>query len=85
VDIPPNIGKELVLSWEEAKEMSRNGISFGAHTVSHPILTKLPLDRARKERLDSKRRIEQELDREVTTFCYPNGWPGDYDNGIERS
>ncbi len=84
VDIPSNLGKELVLSWDEIKEMSKNGVSFGAHTVSHPILTRLPLDMARKEILESKRHIEKELDQEVTTFCYPNGEPGDFNDDIEE-
>lgn len=84
VDIPPDLGKELILSWDEVREMSRNGIDFGAHTVSHPILSKLPLETARKEILDSKRHIETEINREVTTFCYPNGEPGDFNTDIEE-
>ena len=83
VDIPKNLGEELILSWDEVREMSRNGINFGAHTVNHPILTRIPLETARKEILDSKRRLEEELDQEVTTFCYPNGTPGDFNDDIE--
>jgi peptidoglycan/xylan/chitin deacetylase (PgdA/CDA1 family) len=83
VDIPPNLGEELILSWNEIKEMSKNGINFGSHTVSHPILTRLPLEVARKEIIDSKKDIEKELSQEVTTFCYPNGEPGDFNNDIE--
>lgn len=49
VDIPPNLGKELILSWDEIREMSRNGVSFGAHTINHPILTKLPLEGAKRK------------------------------------
>jgi peptidoglycan/xylan/chitin deacetylase (PgdA/CDA1 family) len=64
--------------------MSRNGISFGAHTVSHPTLSRLPLEAARKEILDSKRHIEKELGKEVTTFSYPNGEPGDFNGDIEE-
>ena len=84
VDIPVDLGKELILSWGEIKEMSQNNISFGAHTVNHPILTRLPLEAAKKEILDSKRHIEKELGQEVTTFCYPNGEPGDFNNDIEE-
>lgn len=84
VAIPPNLGKELLLSWDEIREMSQNGISFGAHTVSHPILTRVSLGTAKKEILDSKRHIENELDQEVTTFCYPNGEPGDFNDDIEK-
>jgi peptidoglycan/xylan/chitin deacetylase (PgdA/CDA1 family) len=84
VDIPSGLGKELILSWEEIKEMSKNGISFGAHTVSHPILTRVPLETAREEILGSKRRIEAELDHEVKAFCYPNGGPDDINEDIEN-
>ncbi len=82
VDIPLNIGEQLVLSWDEIREMNRNGVSFGAHTVSHPILTRLPLETARKEIVDSKQHLEEELDQEITTFCYPNGKPGDFNDDI---
>jgi peptidoglycan/xylan/chitin deacetylase (PgdA/CDA1 family) len=84
VDIPPKLGEELIMSWDDIKEMRGNGVNFGAHTVSHPILTRLPLEAARKEILDSKKHIEKELGQEITTFCYPNGEPGDYSGDIEN-
>jgi peptidoglycan/xylan/chitin deacetylase (PgdA/CDA1 family) len=84
VDIPSKLGAELVLSWDEIKEMSKNGINFGSHTVNHPILTRIPLEAARKEILDSKKHIEKELGQEVTTFCYPNGEPDDFNSDIEE-
>jgi peptidoglycan/xylan/chitin deacetylase (PgdA/CDA1 family) len=84
VDIPANMGKELVLSWDEIREMNNSGIDFGAHTVTHPILTKIPIEISKKEIVDSKRHIEKEVDQEVTTFCYPNGGPGDFDAKIEE-
>jgi peptidoglycan/xylan/chitin deacetylase (PgdA/CDA1 family) len=84
VDIPPDIGKELILSWDEIREMNKNGVSFGAHTINHPILTKVPLEGAKREILGSKQHIEKELNQAVTTFCYPNGEPGDYNNEIEE-
>lgn len=84
VDIPTKLGKELILSWDDVKEMSRNGFSFGAHTVNHPILTRLPLEAARREIIESKMKIEAELDQEVDTFCYPNGEPGDFNGDIQE-
>jgi peptidoglycan/xylan/chitin deacetylase (PgdA/CDA1 family) len=84
VDIPSSLGEELILSWNEIKEMNRNGINFGAHTVTHPILTRLPLDEAAREIISSKKHIEEELGREVTTFCYPNGKPDDFNSDIEE-
>ena len=76
----PNQAKEwLPLSWEEIREMSENGIDFGAHTVSHPRLTKIPLEKAREEIEESKREIEEKLGKEVKCFAYPYG---DYNEEI---
>ena len=73
VYFPPGLAKELVLSWDKIREMSNNGISFGAHTVNHPILTNMPLQQAQWEIIQSKKDIEQELGKEVDIFSYPNG------------
>ncbi|MFC1969672.1 polysaccharide deacetylase family protein [Chloroflexota bacterium] len=73
VDIPDNLGEELFLSWDEVREMGDDGISFGAHTVNHPVLTNLPLQRARWEIVQSKKDIEEKLGKEVTAFAYPFG------------
>jgi peptidoglycan/xylan/chitin deacetylase (PgdA/CDA1 family) len=53
--------------------MSENGIEFGAHTVSHPRLTKIPLEKAREEIEESKREIEEKLGKQVKCFSYPYG------------
>ena len=73
VDIPDRFGKELTLSWDEVLEMSKNGISFGAHTVTHPILTRLPIEDAREEITRSKKEIEERLGVPCNLFAYPNG------------
>jgi peptidoglycan/xylan/chitin deacetylase (PgdA/CDA1 family) len=73
VEIPLNVAKGLILSWDQIKDMSNNGISFGAHTVNHPILTNIPLERARWEIIQSKIDIENVLNKNVSLFSYPNG------------
>jgi peptidoglycan/xylan/chitin deacetylase (PgdA/CDA1 family) len=73
VVIPDDLGKELILSWDEVREMNSDGISFGAHSVSHPVLTNLPLEQAKWEIIQSKKDIEEKLGKEVTAFSYPNG------------
>ncbi|MBC7329537.1 polysaccharide deacetylase family protein [bacterium] len=69
----------LSLQWEEIREMSDNGIEFGAHTVSHPLLTRVSLDKAREEIELSKMEIEEKLGKEVKYFSYPYG---DYNEEI---
>jgi peptidoglycan/xylan/chitin deacetylase (PgdA/CDA1 family) len=78
IEIPKSLGKKLILSWEEVKEMSKGGIEFGAHTVTHPILTQISYDQAKFEIIQSKKTIEKKLGLSVNTFCYPNGTNKDF-------
>ena len=72
------------LSWREVREMASHRISFGAHTLDHPILTFVSEEEARRQIRDSKRRIETELGSPVTMFAYPNGGAGDFDGSTRR-
>jgi peptidoglycan/xylan/chitin deacetylase (PgdA/CDA1 family) len=82
VDIPKDLSKDLMLTWDNVREMNENGIDFGAHTVTHPILTSLSLNQAKSEIIESKKTIEKKIDKNVTTFCYPNGFTADYNSDI---
>jgi peptidoglycan/xylan/chitin deacetylase (PgdA/CDA1 family) len=73
VKIPTNLGKELMLSWDEIREMNENGIEFGVHTVHHPELTNISLREAKWEIEESKREIEEKLGKPVIAFAYPSG------------
>lgn len=84
VDVPPRPpARWEPLSWDQVREMASGGIEFGAHTLTHPILSRVA-DEGRLEReiREPKQRIEQELGRETLHFCYPNGQPGDYTPAI---
>ncbi len=63
----------LMLNWQEVREMHHAGIRFGAHTVTHPILTRTSHEHVVQEIRQSKTAIERELDGEVLTFAYPSG------------
>jgi len=70
-----------MLSWDEVREMSKYGIEFGAHSCSHPHLTKLSINEARKEILNSKLEIETNIDQSIHLFCYPYG---DFNDEIKQ-
>ncbi len=75
VEIPawPQDGFQA-MNWDEARRVSANGMEIGAHTVTHPILSALETpDQLAAEVAGSRRRIEEELNRPVAHFCYPNG------------
>jgi peptidoglycan/xylan/chitin deacetylase (PgdA/CDA1 family) len=82
INIPSDLGREIILSWDEVKEMNEYDIIFGAHTVTHPILTKVSLDQARFEISQSKKDIEKRINQNIDTFCYPNGTIEDFNNNI---
>lgn len=82
VDVPHDLGRDVYLSWAEVKEMSEGGVEFGAHTVNHPILTRISLDQANFEILQSKKDIEKRLNKSVNTFSYPNGTIEDFNKEI---
>ena len=83
-DIAPS--QHRPLRWEQIREMSLNGIHFGAHTVHHPNLTTLrePLELS-KEILESKRTIEQYLATPVTGFVYPYGLRQHYNSSVMKA
>jgi peptidoglycan/xylan/chitin deacetylase (PgdA/CDA1 family) len=66
----------LMMTSAQVKALHTAGMEVGAHTVTHPILARVSLDRARKEIVDSRARLEQITGASVRVFAYPNGRPG---------
>ena len=84
VSIPDGFFKRLMMTWDQVREMQKEGIEFGAHTMQHPILTRISLDEVRMEVEGSKSRIEKELGDPVLSFAYPNGQSSDLNDPIEK-
>jgi len=74
--------QNVFMTWDQVREMDANGIEFGSHTLTHPIMTRIPPEQVKYELVESKRLIEQELGKPVVTFAYPNGGPEDFNPGI---
>jgi peptidoglycan/xylan/chitin deacetylase (PgdA/CDA1 family) len=67
------------LSWEEIRQMERSGwVSFGAHTMHHPVLAHLrdPAE-LRREVEGCRTVLERQLGHPVHCFAYPVGKPED--------
>jgi hypothetical protein len=69
----PSFEGQPMLSWAEIREMHRAGISFGAHTLTHPDLTRIREPQIETEMRASKARIEDRLGTAVECFAYPYG------------
>lgn len=70
---------DRMMTWDEARAMAGDGISFGAHTVTHPLLTFEQDETVERELADSRRAIEERLGRPARAFAYPNG---DWDDRV---
>jgi len=69
----PTFSERKMLSWAQIKDMARQGIVFGSHTVSHPKLIELDDSSVSNELVQSKRLIEDQLGIECSHFAYPYG------------
>jgi len=78
---PAHVARRPLLSWAQVKTMSEAGMVFGAHSRTHPDLTRLSSGGAESEIVASKRAIEQILKRPVESFAYPYGA---YDERVKR-
>jgi peptidoglycan/xylan/chitin deacetylase (PgdA/CDA1 family) len=72
------------IDWNEAREMASAGMEIGAHTHTHPILSRLTEHQQHIELQQSKTVLEQNLGRPVTSLAYPNGGPGDFTAETQR-
>lgn len=70
------------MSWDEVRDIRNFGVTLGAHTVSHPILSSLSLENLQEELSLCKKKIEFELDEECCSFAYPNGGKADFNETV---
>lgn len=65
--------ERMLMSWEQIQELAQQGFEFGAHSVTHPILTKISISEAEREIVSAKRQLEGKLGKPIDFFCYPYG------------
>jgi peptidoglycan/xylan/chitin deacetylase (PgdA/CDA1 family) len=75
--------KNWMLTWDDVHALRGLGWRLGAHTVNHPILSRVSPERAWKEILGSRTMIESACGVAPACFAYPNGGPGDYTETVK--
>ncbi|RJP72998.1 MAG: glycosyltransferase [Ignavibacteriales bacterium] len=69
-----NYGEEVeLLNWNDITELSKNGIEFGAHSHSHPMLTALSPTDAALELIKSREILSQKSGKPIYSMAYPYG------------
>jgi peptidoglycan/xylan/chitin deacetylase (PgdA/CDA1 family) len=78
--------KNRIMNWAEIKKLVNDGVKFYPHTVSHKILTKIPVKQAEKEIAESIAAIKEQINdvdfQENMLFAYPNGGKLDFNKTI---
>jgi peptidoglycan/xylan/chitin deacetylase (PgdA/CDA1 family) len=69
--------RALVLSWDEVRQLAAV-FDFGAHTESHPVLSTLGAEEARREMGRSKEIVEEQLGIPCPAIAIPYGGPDEY-------
>jgi peptidoglycan/xylan/chitin deacetylase (PgdA/CDA1 family) len=76
--------KNEMLSWDDVHALRGVGCSIGAHTMSHPILSRMSEAQAAREIGGSRDMIEAACGIVPRAFAYPNGQPQDYTHATMR-
>jgi len=62
------------MTWDDVNTLASNDLfAIGAHSRTHPILSKIDINNLTDEIIGCKTDIESRIDRKVTDFAYPNG------------
>lgn len=78
----PRLKDVRFLRSDGIRRMARAGVTFGGHTVSHPILSRESRERVRSEVQECKQHIEKLTGQVVRSFAYPNGRRQDYNEMV---
>jgi len=70
---------QRLLRWEQVREMSDSGITFGSHGQSHTQMRQLTAETLKQEIYLSKEKIEEEIKQPIRFFSYPYGTLRDFD------
>ncbi len=65
--------RRSLLALSQIRELQRQGVQFGSHTLTHPMLTRLSDRELDRELGDSRRKLEDLLGVEVRSIAYPWG------------
>lgn len=72
-----------MITWEEAAAMD-DVFHWGAHTHSHPVLSRVSPAAARDEVCLSRNKIREMTGQVTNLFAYPNGRPDDYSDTTKK-
>ena len=74
------------MDWEDVRSMALAGVAIGSHTSSHKILTRIPPAEVMEEVTESRRVLQEKLNKCCDLFSYPNGdWSEEVKHSVARA
>jgi peptidoglycan/xylan/chitin deacetylase (PgdA/CDA1 family) len=77
-DVPSQLGDELLMTWNNIRELRLAGMTIGGHTVNHPLLARLTSTEQIEEIRGCRDRLQEMLGTAPKAFAYPDGKPDTY-------
>jgi peptidoglycan/xylan/chitin deacetylase (PgdA/CDA1 family) len=69
--------ENLVMGWDELRNLAREGVTLAPHTRTHPLLNHLDLKSAMDEIIGSLDDLNEKIGGTVPVLCYPAGGVSD--------
>ena len=76
--------EDIMLNWEQVRQMLADGMVIGAHTLSHLNLPNADPEDALHEISDSRKVLEERLGKPIRHFSVPNSGPYAYYNAAVK-
>lgn len=68
-----SMGEKPLMNWQQVRELAAEGIEFGSHSATHPVLPSMRSLEVLEELHDSSLAIAQHVGQDPKFFCYPYG------------
>jgi len=72
-DVSQGEAPEPIMDVSQVRDWLAAGHEIGSHTLTHPFLTQIDVNRAREEISASRKKLEDLFGRPIEHFCYPYG------------
>ena len=79
IDRSPLSPTDTIMDWSQLATLAHRGHEIGSHGARHEILPQLDNDTLWQEVAGSRETLEKGLEKDVNSFCYPNG---DFDQRV---
>ena len=72
-DVVKQLARAAMLDWGQIKTLHSRGVEIGAHSITHPVLSRWDAETVNQEVVGSIQRLKQQVEVGEVTFAYPYG------------